>query len=239
KEILLFPTSYKRPYLFDEIENANILMRAEILNKINHKSSTGELIVTYPEALTEKVINKRSLKENTFSVSIGEKIDTAFITELLITYDFEKTDFVYEAGQFAIRGGIIDVYSYANDLPFRLELFGNEVESIRTFDPSSQLSKDPVQQINIIPNVQTRLLQETRQSFVEFLPDNANFWFKDLAQCLDVIDAYFAKATENFETIIKASGNTKVVLDPQDLFENKKTFKTQLKIGRASCRERV
>src|SRR5690606_20467601 len=116
-----------------------------------------------------------------------------------------------------------------NDLPFRLELFGNEVESIRTFDPSSQLSQDSIDQISIIPNVQTRLLQESRQSFVEFLPDNANFWFKDLAQCLDVIDAYFAKATENFETIIKASGNTKVVLDPQDLFENKKTFKTQLK----------
>lgn len=228
KDILLFPTSYKRPYLFDETENANILMRAEILNKINQKSNAGELIVTYPEALTEKVINKRSLKENTFSVSIGEKIDTAFITELLVTYDFEKTDFVYEAGQFAIRGGIIDVYSYANDLPFRLELFGNEVESIRTFDPASQLSKDPVAQINIIPNVQTRLLQETRQSFVEFLPDNTKFWFKDFNQCLDVVAAYFEKATENFETILKGSGNTQVVMSPEDLFENKKSLKAQL-----------
>ncbi len=229
KEVLLFPTSYKRPYLFDETENANILMRAEILNKINQKAKQGELIVTYPEALTEKVINKRSLKENTFSVSVGEKIDTEFLTELLVTYDFEKTDFVYEAGQFAIRGGIIDVYSYANDLPFRLELFGNEVESIRTFEPSSQLSKDPIEQISIIPNVQTRLLQETRQSFVEFLPDSTKFWFKDLSQCLDVVEAYFEKATENFETILRESGNTKVILDPQDLFENKKTFKNQLK----------
>src|SRR5690606_19439488 len=130
----------------------------------------------------------------------------------------EKTDFVYEAGQFAIRGGIIDVYSYANDLPFRLELFGNEVESIRTFEPSSQLSKDPIEQISIIPNVQTRLLQETRQSFVEFLPDSTKFWFKDLSQCLDVVEAYFEKATENFETILRESGNTKVILDPQDLF---------------------
>ncbi len=229
KEVLLFPTSYKRPYLFDETENANILMRAEILNKINQKAKQGELIVTYPEALTEKVINKRSLKENTFSVSVGEKVDTAFITELLVTYDFEKTDFVYEAGQFAIRGGIIDVYSYANDLPFRLELFGNEVESIRTFDPASQLSKDPIDQISIIPNVQTRLLQESRQSFIEFLPGSTKFWFKDVLQCLDVVEAYFEKAKENFETILKESGNTQVVLNPQDLFENKKTFKSQLK----------
>ena len=226
KEILLFPTSYKRPYLFDETENANILMRAEILNRINQKIPTGELIVTYPEALTEKVINKRSLKENTFSVGTGEKLDTAFITELLVTYDFEKTDFVYEAGQFAVRGGIIDVYSYANELPYRLELFGNEVESIRTFDPVSQLSKDSLAQINIIPNVQTRLLQETRQSFLDFLPADTKFWFKDYQQNLDVIEAYFKKATENFDTILKESGNTKVVMEPAALFESKQSFET-------------
>src|SRR5690606_39440685 len=113
KEVLLFPSSYKKPYQFEETENANILMRAEILKRINEKATDGELIVTYPEALTEKVINKRSLKENTFTVKVNEKVDVAFITELLITYDFERTDFVYEAGQFAIRGGIVDVFSYA------------------------------------------------------------------------------------------------------------------------------
>lgn len=104
KEVLLFPTSYKRPYQFDETENANILQRAEILNRINHKASTGELIVTYPEALTEKVINKKSLNKNTFSAKVGENLDVAFLTELLQTYDFEPADFVYEAGQFSVRG---------------------------------------------------------------------------------------------------------------------------------------
>jgi transcription-repair coupling factor (superfamily II helicase) len=111
KEVLFFPTSYKRPYEFDETENANILQRAEILNRINHKAAAGELIVTYPEALTERVINKKSLTENTFTASVGESVDTEFLAELLSTYDFDKTDFVYEAGQYAIRGGIVDVFS--------------------------------------------------------------------------------------------------------------------------------
>ncbi|WP_286755268.1 transcription-repair coupling factor [Roseivirga sp. UBA838] len=228
KEVLLFPTSYKRPYQFDETENANILMRAEILNRINHKASTGELIVTYPEALTEKVINKKSLSKNTFSAKVGEQLDVPFLTELLQTYDFEPTDFVYEAGQFSVRGGIVDVYSYANDLPYRIELFGNEIESIRTFDPVSQLSQESIKEINIIPNVQTRLLEETRQSFLSFIPKNSKVWFKDYQQTLDTIAKYFEKASGNFSEVIAASG-TQVVLSPEELFEQTHTFEEELK----------
>ena len=224
KEVLFFPTSYKRPYEFEETENANILMRAEILNRINHKASTGELIITYPEALTEKVINKRSLQKNTFSAKIGEQIDVEFLSELLSTYDFERTDFVYEAGQFAVRGGIIDVFSYAHDLPYRIELFGNEVESIRTFDPNSQLSVDTVKEINIIPNVQTKLVHEERQAFLDFVPKNTKLWFKDFQHTSDIIDKYFDKASESFSSILEESGNTQVVLNPSDLFETGKTF---------------
>lgn len=228
KDVLFFPTSYKRPYQFDEIENANILMRAEILNRINHKTSSGELIVTYAEALTEKVINKRSLSDNTFSAKVGEKVDVEFLSELLMTYDFEKTDFVFEAGQFAVRGGIIDVFSYANDLPFRVELFGKEIESIRTFDPSNQLSLEHVKQVNIIPNVQTRLLQESRQSFLDFLPHNTKVWFKDYQQTLDIIEAYFQKAESNFNVILEESANTQVILSPATLFETRSSFTAQL-----------
>ncbi|GAB5525826.1 MAG: transcription-repair coupling factor [Roseivirga sp.] len=227
KEVLLFPTSYKRPYQFDETENANILMRAEILNRINHKASTGELIVTYPEALTEKVINKKSLASNTLSVRIGENLDVAFLTELLQTYDFEKTDFVYEAGQFAVRGGIIDVFSYAHDLPYRIELFGNEVDSIRTFDPATQLSEESVRQINIIPNIQTRLLEEVRQSFLSFIPRNSKFWFKDYQQTIDTINAYFDKAEGNFDQVLSVT-DTQVVLDPKELFETGASFASEL-----------
>lgn len=224
KEVLFFPTSYKRPYEFEETENANILMRAEILNRINHKASVGELIVTYPEALTEKVINKRSLQKNTFTVKVGEQVDVEFLSELLSTYDFEKTDFVYEAGQFAVRGGIIDVFSYAHDLPYRIELFGNEVESIRTFDPNTQLSEEVVKEINIIPNIQTKLVHEERQSFLDFVPKNTKIWLKDYQHTVDIIDKYFEKATESFSNILEESGDTQVVLNPQDLFETGQSF---------------
>lgn len=228
KEVLLFPTSYKRPYQFDETENANILMRAEILNRINHKASIGELIVTYPEALTEKVINKKSLSSNTFTAKVGEALDVEFLTELLQTYDFEPTDFVYEAGQFSVRGGILDVFSYAHDLPYRIELFGNEIDSIRTFDPVSQLSQENIKEINIIPNVQTKLLSETRQSFLSFIPKNSKIWFKDYQQTLDTIEKYFIKATENFDQILGVT-DAQIVLSPEELFEKHNTFKADLK----------
>ncbi len=224
KNVFLFPSSYKRPYQFEEIENANVLMRAEILNQINHKSSTGELIVTYPEALTEKVINKSSLLKNTFSASKGESLDINFLTELLTEYDFEKADFVYEPGQFAVRGGILDIYSFASDLPYRIELFGDEIESIRSFDPSNQLSINELKSINIIPNIQTKLLEERRQSFLQFIPKNTKIWFKDEQHTLDVIDKYYERAEGSFDEILRASGNTQVVLDPSALFETASTF---------------
>ncbi|MDX1627835.1 MAG: transcription-repair coupling factor [Fulvivirga sp.] len=229
KEVLFFPTSYKRPYEFEETENANVLMRAEILNRVNHKASSGELIVTYPEALTEKVINKKSLLKNTFSAKTGEQIDIAFLAELLLSYDFEKTDFVYEAGQFAVRGGIIDVFSYAHDLPYRIELFGNEIDSIRTFDPNSQLSVNEIKEINLIPNVQTKLIHEKRQGFLDFLPNNTKVWFKDYQQTSDIIDKYFERAHESFDQIMEESGDTQIVLKPTDLFETANTFTDQLK----------
>lgn len=226
QDTLLFPSSYKRPYQFDEVENANILMRAEILNKILVKENKNEVIITYAEALYEKVINKRSLKENTFIASVGEKVDMEFIAEILSTYDFEKADFVYEPGQFSIRGGILDVYSYANDLPYRIELFGREIESIRTFDPETQLSVDQIEKISIIPNVQTRLLQEIRQSFLEFLPNDTVLWLKDQQFTFDILDENFEKASKHFEQIVNNTNNDRLLPKPADLFDNAVAFET-------------
>ena len=203
-------------------------MRAEILNRINNTSSTGEIIVTYPEALSEKVINKKSLKSNTFTAKVGESLDVEFIAELLQTYDFEPTDFVYEPGQYAIRGGIIDIFSYASDEPYRIELFGNEIDSIRTFDVASQLSTETVKQINIIPNVQTKLLEESRESLLEYVPNNTKIWFKDYKQTLDVLQQYFDKASQSFQEILKTTQQTKVVLEPEMLFETPESFKKGL-----------
>ncbi|MGV3540504.1 MAG: transcription-repair coupling factor [Rufibacter sp.] len=226
--VLLFPSSYKRAYQFDHTENANILLRAEVLNRLNDRAGAGALIVTYPEALTEKVINKKSLVANTLGAKVGEKLDVNFLTEMLASYDFEKTDFVYEAGQFAVRGGIVDVYSYANELPFRLELFGDEIESIRTFDPNTQLSVEQKKQISIIPNVQTKLLQETRESFLDFIPENSKIWVKDYRQTVEVVAESFEKAEQAFQEMLEGSAGVQIVSKPQDLFEDGKTFKKKL-----------
>lgn len=218
REILLFPMSYKRPYEYTETENANILMRAEVLNRIANKTG-GEIIVTYPEALSEKVINKRSLANNTFTVTLGEKLEISFLEEFFHNYDFEKTDFVYEAGQFAVRGGIIDVFSFAHEMPYRIELFGNEVDSIRTFEPGSQLSVESHEKINIIPNVQTKLIQEARQSFLDFISPATCLWFKDFQLTGDLIEKSFEKVETSFDKIMKESGNTQIVSSPDQLFE--------------------
>jgi transcription-repair coupling factor (superfamily II helicase) len=222
REILLFPMSYKRPYEFEETENANILMRAEVLNRLANKSS-AEIIVTYPEALSEKVISRRSLASNTFTIKAGEQLDVSFLEEFLHNYDFTKTDFVYEAGQFAVRGGIIDVFSFAHEFPYRIELFGNEVDSIRSFDPASQLSVDTVAFVSIIPDVQTKLIQEERQSFFDFIANNTRLWFKDIQLTADVIQKSFEKASASFHKIISAS-NTQVVSQPEKLFDDAVAF---------------
>jgi transcription-repair coupling factor (superfamily II helicase) len=221
REVLLFPMSYKRPYEYD-IENANVLMRAEVLNRLSQKT-TPEIIITYAEALSEKVINKRSLAANTFGVKLGDTLDIPFLEDFLHTYDFEKTDFVYEAGQFAIRGGIVDIFSFANELPYRIELFGDEVDSIRTFEPGSQLSVETLEKINIIPDVQTKLIQEERNSFFEFITADAILWFKDVQMTQDVVQRCFEKTSASFDKIVGASG-VALISSPEKLFDTGEDF---------------
>jgi transcription-repair coupling factor (superfamily II helicase) len=224
-ESFLFPSSYKVPYQLDEVENANVLMRAEILNRILNKDTSPNVLVTYPAALFEKVVNKQSLKENTFTAQRGEKVDVEFIAEILSTYDFEKSDFVYEPGQFAIRGGIIDVFSYSSEVPFRLELVGREIESIRTFDPESQLSIAPVEKISIVPNIQTQMIRELRQSFLEFLPADTTVWFKDYQMTLDEMDESYKKASNKFASLTQQGGESnKLLVKPSDLYDNAVNF---------------
>jgi transcription-repair coupling factor (superfamily II helicase) len=222
RDILLFPMSYKRAYEYEETENANVLMRAEVLSRLcEHPDS--QIIVTYPEALSEKVITRKSLARNTFPVAKGERLDVAFLEEFLHSFDFEKTDFVYEPGQFAVRGGIIDVFSYANELPCRIELFGREVDSIRTFEPGSQLSVETLDRISIMPNVQARLVHEDRQSFLEFAPPSLRIWLRDTALILDVLDQSFEKAAQRFGLLRQQTGAA-VGLPPEALFDTRTAF---------------
>ena len=220
----IFPSSYKRPYQYEEVDNANVLQRAELLNQLLESKGGSRIVITYPEALYEKVINKRSLVENTFTARVGEAVDMEFVTEILSTYDFERTDFVYEPGQFAIRGGILDVFSFSNEFPYRLELVGKEIESIRTFDPETQLSLQSVPFISLIPNVQTRLLQEVRQSFLSFLPEKATLWIKDYQLTLDVMDECYQKATQAFGQMAGSTKKEALVLQPEQLFEQGADF---------------
>ena len=229
REILLFPMSYKKPYQYEDVENANVLMRAEVLNKLNPAPKEGLLIVTYPEALSEKVINKRSLLANTLTIRVGEKVDTNFVSELLQTYEFEKTDFVYEAGQFSVRGGIIDVFSFASEFPYRIELFDDEVEGIRLFSPETQLSNDAVELVKIIPNIQTKLIEETRESFFDFLPQEITIWAKDIEFSLEIIEKCFEKAEQNFESVLQSSGGIQVISNPGELFETRRAFLNEIK----------
>ncbi len=222
REALFFPLSYKRPYEYDEVENANVLQRTETLNKLATKSKP-EIVVTYPEALGEKVITKRSLSAKTFTIKKGEHLDLAFLEEFLHDANFEKTDFVYEAGQFAVRGGILDVYSFSHELPYRIELFGDEVDSIRSFEPGSQLSVDVVEYVNLVPNLQGSLVKEERQSILDFIHPDTKLWFKDVQLVLDVVQKTFDKITQAYEHNTRG-GKSSVLLPPEEIFESAPDF---------------
>ncbi|WP_018341883.1 transcription-repair coupling factor [Cytophaga aurantiaca] len=226
--VFVFPASYKKPYHYEQVENANILQRAETLNHIVNNQDKPSYIVTYPLALSEKVINKRSLVENTFIARVGEKLNREFMEEFLQSYSFERNDFAYEAGQYAIRGGIIDIFSYSNEFPYRIELFGDEIESIRTFNPESQLSIATIPVLSITPNVQTRLLKEEREALFTFLPEDTLIWIKDYTLTTEVIEESFSKVEAQFDTILAASGNSALITSPDALFENKTSFKKSI-----------
>ena len=216
--ILFYPGSYRRPYQIEEIDNANIMLRAEVLNVIQ-KRRKNTLVVTYPEAIVEKVVSKKHLEKNTLDLEVNGKYSVEFINELLIEYEFEHVDFVYEPGQFAIRGGIIDVYSYSNEFPFRIEFFDDEVESIRSFDMVSQLSIKTLKKISIVPNVQKKLLLESRESFLTYIPANTTIWVKDLTTARGKVLKGFDKATyafNNMDSLIKQMPPAELYISEND-----------------------
>uniref|UniRef100_F4CEU2 Transcription-repair-coupling factor n=1 Tax=Sphingobacterium sp. (strain 21) TaxID=743722 RepID=F4CEU2_SPHS2 len=196
KQVLFFPSSYRKPFDFTQADSAHVLQRAETLSTLNHTSELPKMIVTYPEALAEKVINRTELSKNTLEISINAKLDIDFINEFLIEYDFERVDFVYEPGQFAIRGGIVDIFSFSNDLPYRIEFFGNLVESIRTFDTENQLSVNKIHTVTIVPNVQAKFLTENNISLLEYIDSDAVIWIKDVQFTLDIVQSGYKNASK-------------------------------------------
>ena len=194
KRILFYPASYRVPYQLEDTDNANVVSRAEVLERINN--GTNVRVVTYPQALFEKVPTQKKLSDNTLRVEVGKNYSIDLINELLLDYHFDRVDFVYEPGQFSIRGGIVDVFSYANDNPFRIEFFGDEVESIRTFDAGTQLSLVNHKHFNIIPNVQGQLNLEGNGSFFEFLGQHVTIWISSVEQLSAIIDKEYKRAVK-------------------------------------------
>ena len=181
-----FPASYKRSVQYDQPEQENIVQRTEVLNFLAKKEQ-ATLVVSYPEALVEKVISNNSLESNTLQVKAGDKISIEFINEFLYEYGFERVDFVFEPGQFSVRGSIVDVFSFSNEDPYRLDFFGNEIESIRSFDIENQLSKSRLDKITIVPNIQNDVVEGTRISLVEFVGDNCLWFGNNLNQFIDKV----------------------------------------------------
>ena len=200
QQVLFFPDSYRRPYQIEDTDNANVLLRAEVLNQLSHNTKPL-LIDSYPEALFEKVITRKQLEKNTLKIQKGDSLTIDFLNEVLFSYHFNRTDFVTEPGEFSVRGGIVDVFSFSNNEPYRIEFFGNEVDSIRTFDVESQLSTAQLSKITIIPNVENKESDEIRQSFLEYISEQTLFIGKDMGFFDAKIEKLFAKATDIYEKL--------------------------------------
>lgn len=229
--VLFFPSSYRKPYQVEETDNANVLLRAEVLDRIRREKRV--LVVTYPAALTEKVVTRQLLEKNTLRLQRGEKISIAFITDLLDTYGFERTDYVYEAGQYAVRGGIVDVFSFAHEHPYRLEFFGDDVDSIRTFDALTQLSLKNIDHLTIIPNVQGKLLSENRESFLEYFETARHgeapnaLWVYDIELSQGAIQKEFELAEKIYDEQIKDAVIAR--LPPAEQYINDDVFLSQIR----------
>lgn len=196
KTISLLPDSFKRPLHFEELDSHNVLQRTEAINRMSLGLGKGEIIVTYPEALFEKVVDPELIHKQRIEISKGESLDIDTILELLIEYGFERQEFVFEPGQFSIRGGIIDIFSFGNEWPYRIELFDDEVESVRTFNPGNQLSIRSITKIAIIPNVTGQYTQDQKVPLFEIFPENTLIWVKDGDHLLDRLQMCFDKAEE-------------------------------------------
>ena len=219
QDVLFYPGSFRRPYQIEETDNANVLLRAEVLNRINSRKKPA-IIVSYTDAIFEKVVTRKELDKNTLKVSVNDKLSIDFINETLFEYNFKRVDFVSEPGEFSVRGGIIDVFSFSNDIPYRIEFFGDEVDSIRTFDIETQLSKEKVTKIAIIPNVENKVLQEKRENFLDYISEKTVIVLQNTDALGSKLDRLYEKAKEAYSKLTLTINHSK----PEELFVNQETF---------------
>ncbi len=198
--LFYFPSSFKHPKNFRLLNSSHVMLRTEALTKFS--MPTGQrvgAIVTYPDALFEKVVLPKKLQGNLLLIKTNDTLAVDDMMSFLVDLGFSRTDFVYQPGQFALRGGILDIYSFGNEKPYRIELFGNEVDSIRIFDPETQLSERRLSYVNIIPNVETQFESGEKISLFHFLPENTIVWVKDF----DMVKERLLTMEEDLEQFLK------------------------------------
>ncbi|WP_126972964.1 transcription-repair coupling factor [Gynurincola endophyticus] len=222
--IFYFPASFKNRRNYQLLNSSHVMMRTEALTKFS-MSAAGNygragMLITYPEALFEKVVLPATLNGNIIYLKAGDALDVDGLLQQLVDYGFERTDFVYEPGQFALRGGILDIYSFGNEKPYRVELFGNDIDSIRLFDPASQLSERRLLQVTIIPNVSTRYESNVKIPLFEFLPENTVYWFQDWDLTRERLITQYEELNAFLELLksaeAEASQKKKKAIDPEE-----------------------
>jgi transcription-repair coupling factor (superfamily II helicase) len=205
EQVYYFPSSYKKAIKLSQLDASNEILRTEVLNRIaNH--SAPLIVISYPEAIMQKVVSAYGLQTRMLKLKTGEQIPIDFLSEMLHEYGFERVDFVYEPGQYSIRGGIVDIFSFAYELPYRFDFFGDEVESIRIFDIESQLSKERVMDVEIIPDLHKEK-ELPMESLFEFLGKDCLLLFKDIRFVKDKLNQLYDEA------LVKANSTDKVVAD--------------------------
>ncbi len=225
--VLFFPRTARLAYDVETTQNANIAIRTEVLNKLQ-KNRKNYIVVSYPEALFEKVVTHQELEKNTFSIDVGQSYSMDFIDEVFIEFQFEKVDYVYEPGQCAVRGGIVDVFSFSYEYPYRIEFFDEEVESIRNFDPATQLSVNKMTKAIIVPNTHSKHSEEVRIGLLDFLPSNTVVWMSNTESSLAQFQAEMEKAEERFNRLSDTISHDK----PDELFTSKNEWLKQLEAKR-------
>ncbi len=204
EKVLFFPSSYKKAIRLSQLDASNEILRTEVLNRLVNSSSPC-VIVSYPEAILQKQITSQGLKTKTIRLRTGESIGMDFLTEMLVEYGFERVDFVYEPGQYSVRGGIVDIFSYAYEMPYRIDFFGDEVESIRVFDIETQLSQEKRLQVEIVPNLRKGDKTTKLVPITEFVAADTWFQFTDAGFVRDRINQLYDEA------LIKANSGDHVV----------------------------
>lgn len=210
ERVLFFPSSFRRAIKYGQKDAANEILRTEVLSRLE-KGDTSVCIVTYPDALSEKVVSRNNLKEKSLKLHTGERVDTSFITDVLHSYGFEYVDYVYEPGQYAVRGSIIDVFSFSSEFPYRIDFFGDEVESIRTFEVESQLSIEKKKNIVIVPDL--GLGDGSDTSFLDFIPQNTVLAVKDFLWLRERMQVIYEEAVAPQALIAQEEGSAPMRLE--------------------------